>query len=69
MIIAYLTRMGVSSDIQTLRSELKKRVLLNPLRSVWTVIRLYLLIVTMVWISDETPSRVIDIASESINIF
>ena len=50
------TRKSVSSDIQTLRSGLKKRgaaEFFNQLRSVW--------------ISDETLFRVFDIASQSID--
>ena len=51
------TRKSVSSDIQTLRSGLKKkrhiRVFFNQLRSVW--------------IPDETFFRVFDITSQSIN--
>ena len=51
------TRKNVSSDIETLRSGLKKRgasrVFFNQLQSVW--------------ISDETLFRVFDIASQSIN--
>ena len=51
------TRKSVSSDIQTLRSGLKKRgaaeFFFNQLRSVW--------------IFDETLFRVFDVASQSIN--
>ena len=51
------TRMSVSSDIQTLRSELTKQgaaeFFSNQLRSVW--------------ISDKTLSRVFDMASQNIN--
>ena len=50
------TRKSVSSDIQTLRSGLKKRraaSFLNQLRSVW--------------ISHETLFQVFDIASQSID--
>ena len=50
------TRKSVSSDIQTLKSWLKKRgaaEFFNHLQSVW--------------ISDETLFRVFDIASQSIN--
>ena len=50
------TRKCVSSDIQTLRSGLKKRSaaeFFNQLRSVW--------------ISDETLFRVFDIASQGID--